>query len=73
MLAGAPAADIILGIQIMKNGIIPLTCNALPQDESIKYNLISSGPAKKTGLNTILINSRSTEGQCASLIIEKIQ
>ncbi len=72
MLSGAPAADIILGIHIMKNGIIPATCKALQQDESIEFNLISSEPVK-ADLKRILINSRSTEGQCTSLIIEAME
>ena len=71
MLAGAPATDIILGIHIMKNGIIPAIHNSMPQDENIKFNAVTEGPVK-TSVKRILINSCSSEGQCASLIIEAL-
>ncbi len=71
LLAGAPATDIILGIHIMKNGIIPAIHNAMPQDEKIRFNTVTEGPLT-TNVKRILINSCSSEGQCASLIIEAI-
>jgi 3-oxoacyl-[acyl-carrier-protein] synthase II len=71
LLAGAPAVDVILGIYILENGIIPATYNSLPLEENIKFNVISSEPLRAHP-KRILINSRSYEGQCASLIIEAI-
>lgn len=69
LLAGAPAADVILAIYMLKNGIIPATCNSLPFEENIMFNLISGEPYKAQ-LRRIMINAQSYEGQCASLIIE---
>ncbi|MBI5666230.1 MAG: hypothetical protein HZC49_14235 [Nitrospirae bacterium] len=69
MLAGASAVDVVLGIYIIKNGIIPAVCNALPVDDSVRFNLVGGGPLKANPRH-VLINSRSSEGQCASLIIE---
>jgi len=70
LLAGAPAVDIILGICMLRDGIIPTVCNALPLDEDIQFKVISKEPLKKD-LKHILINASSCEGQCASLIMEK--
>ena len=71
LLAGAPAVDVVLGIYILKNGIIPATYNSLPIDDDIEFNLVSREPLK-TNPKRILVNSRSHEGQCASLIIEAV-
>ncbi|MEW6599702.1 MAG: beta-ketoacyl synthase N-terminal-like domain-containing protein [Nitrospirota bacterium] len=72
MLAGAGAADVVLGIYMLQHGIIPAVYSSSPQDESIKFRLVSGKPVK-TNLRRILINSRSYEGQCASLIIEAVR
>ncbi|MBI5098701.1 MAG: hypothetical protein HZB30_05630 [Nitrospirae bacterium] len=71
LLAGAPAVDIILGICMLRDGIIPAVSNALPLDEDIRFKVISKEPLKKD-LKRILINASSCEGQCASLIIEAV-
>lgn len=69
MLAGAAAIDVVLGIQILQHGIIPAVYGSPLQDEGIKFRLVSGEPVQ-AGPRRILINSRSYEGQCASLIIE---
>jgi 3-oxoacyl-[acyl-carrier-protein] synthase II len=71
LLAGAPAVDAVLGIHILKDGIIPATYNTSPIDDSIKFRVINGEPLK-TDPKRILINALSYEGQCASLIIESI-
>ena len=71
MMAGSPAVDVILGICMLKNGIIPASCSSLPLDDDIPFTVICREPLKAE-INRILINSRSHEGQCASLIIEKV-
>ncbi len=71
LLAGAPAVDVILGIYILKNGIIPAVYGSEPIEDNIMFNLASKGPLKANP-RRILINSRSYEGQCASLIIEAV-
>lgn len=71
LLAGAPAVDTILGIFILKNGIIPATYNSLPPEDNIMFNLVNSKPLK-VHPKRIMINAQSYEGQCASLIIESV-
>jgi 3-oxoacyl-[acyl-carrier-protein] synthase II len=71
LLAGAPGVDVILGICILENGIIPAVYNALPLDSDIFFNVVTQEPLKSYP-KRILINSRSHEGQCASIIIEKV-
>lgn len=72
MLAGAAAVDVVLGIHILQHGIIPAVYGSPRQDEAIKFNVVSREPVK-AGPRRILINSRSYEGQCASLIIEAVE
>ncbi|RJQ55883.1 MAG: hypothetical protein C4526_02600 [Nitrospiraceae bacterium] len=71
LLAAAPAVDIILGIYMLRDGIIPAVCNASPVDKDIRFKVACNVPVKKD-LKRILINACSYEGQCASLIIEKV-
>jgi len=68
MLAGSSPVDIILGIQMINNGIIPATYGSDKPDD-VLFQIVSGMP-DKTGLKRILINSQSYEGQCASLILE---
>ncbi len=71
LLSGASAVDVILGIQMLQNGIIPAVSNAAQPDKSIKFNLVKE--PVKANVTRVLINSFSYEGQCASLIIEKTE
>ncbi len=70
LLAGAAAVDAVLGIYILKSGIIPAAYNPLPPDDHIKFAFVHKEPMM-AGPERILINSSSYEGQCASLVIEK--
>jgi 3-oxoacyl-[acyl-carrier-protein] synthase II len=69
LLAGAAAVDVVLGIHILKSGIIPAGYNPLQPDDHIKFTFVHGEP-KMAGPKRILVNSSSYEGQCASLIIE---
>jgi len=69
MLAGSSPVDIILGIQMINNGIIPATYGSDKLDDDILFQIVS-GTSDKRRLKRILINSQSYEGQCASLILE---
>ena len=71
LLAGASAVDVILGIYMLNNGIIPATYGASPCDERVRFDLVTGEPLKKAP-GKIMINSSSYEGQCASLIIEAV-
>lgn len=68
LLAGAPAVDIILAMQILENGIIP-EIFAAPAYKNIIPGSLNTWLLKKHP-ERIMINCRSYEGQCASLIIE---
>ncbi|MBI5676348.1 MAG: hypothetical protein HZC48_11085 [Nitrospirae bacterium] len=72
MFAGAPAVDIILGVNMLEHGLIPATLNSLPLDANVRFNLVYDKPLK-TSLKRIMVNSQSYEGQCASLIIEAVE
>ncbi len=72
MLAGAAAADVALGIHILQHGIIPAVYGSPLQDDDIKFRLVGGKP-NKADPRRILINSRSYEGQCASLIMEAVE
>ena len=72
MLAGAAAVDAVLAIYILQHGIIPAVYDSPLQDNGIKFSLVSGKPSK-AGPRRILINSRSYEGQCASLILEAVK
>jgi len=69
LLGGAPAVDIILGISVLETGIIPPTITTSPE-RGILFSLVRSPLTIKP--ERILINSRSSEGQAASFIIEAI-
>jgi 3-oxoacyl-[acyl-carrier-protein] synthase II len=71
LLSGAPGVDVVLGIYMLINGIIPATCTALPLEEDIMFNVVVKNPLS-TNPRRIMINSQSYEGQCASLIIEAV-
>jgi 3-oxoacyl-[acyl-carrier-protein] synthase II len=70
LLAGASAADVIIGICMLGNGIIPPVCGSYPIDDDILFTVVQGGPLR-TAPGRIMINTRSYEGQCASLIIEE--
>ncbi|RJQ16413.1 MAG: hypothetical protein C4560_09585 [Nitrospiraceae bacterium] len=72
MLAGAPAVDVVLGIHMLQNGIIPAVVNAGPLDGNVRFNVPCRGPVKRD-IKRILINAHSYEGQCVSLIIEAVE
>ena len=71
LLAGAPAIDVILGINIIEHDTIPATLNTNPQDKTIRFNVLnrnfSNADPKK-----IMVNCQSLEGQSVSLIIESV-
>ena len=71
MYAGAPAVDTILGIHMIEKGMIPPTLNCEPREEGIGFHLVSGAPFERK-INKVMVNCQSYEGQCASLIIEKI-
>lgn len=74
LLAAAPVVDAIIGMQILKHGIIPATIKgpgATEPEGKQRIDVIFKEPFKED-VNRILINCRSYEGQCASLVLEKV-
>jgi 3-oxoacyl-[acyl-carrier-protein] synthase II len=71
LLAGAPVVDLVLGISILRNGIIPMTLNTRNPDPAIRFTLVTGKP-QRTDVRRILVNCQSSEGQAASLIVEGI-
>jgi 3-oxoacyl-[acyl-carrier-protein] synthase II len=72
LLAGAPAVDLILGMYMLDRGVIPATLHSEPSEKGMKFHLVKNMPLK-TSLERIMINCQSYEGQCSSLIIEKVK
>lgn len=69
MLAGAPAVDLVLAIEMLKRGEIPPTSGAFPLDSEAHFRMTTDRPLP-LGQRRILINSSSCEGQCGSLLVE---
>jgi 3-oxoacyl-[acyl-carrier-protein] synthase II len=71
LFAASPVVDIILAAEMLDRGIIPPTLNAEPVDVNIKFDLVHGAPLQ-ADLNRVMVNSTSYEGQCSSLIVEKL-
>ena len=75
LLAGAPAADIILGMHMIEKGIIP----AVIHDGAEGLHHAAEGVGLVTGeplikdIRRIMVNCQSYEGQAASIIIEAVK
>jgi 3-oxoacyl-[acyl-carrier-protein] synthase II len=69
LLAGAPVVDVILGISMIRTGIVPPTPNAEPAEDAVLFHLVGR-QSLPVHPNRILINCQSYEGQSASLVIE---
>ncbi len=70
-LAAAPVLDIVLAIRMLGSGTIPALSTAEVPGVSPVFTL-SGGEGQKMTLRRVLINGRSSEGQAASLILEKV-
>jgi 3-oxoacyl-[acyl-carrier-protein] synthase II len=71
LLAAAPAVDLLIGAEMIREGIIP---PALPlADEAGDLGLphIRREPTRAR-IDKVLVNCRNQEGQCVSLLLEKI-
>ncbi|MBC8412579.1 MAG: hypothetical protein ISR96_05630 [Nitrospira sp.] len=70
LMSGASAVDMVLGIYIMKNDIIPAVYGSYSMDSTAGFRIVQDAPLPKK-IRKIMINSQSYEGQCASIILEK--
>jgi len=70
LLAGAPAVDAILAASILKEQVLPPTLWSEPADPRVGFHL--SSRAQEVAAKKILLNCRSPEGQCASLVFETV-
>jgi 3-oxoacyl-[acyl-carrier-protein] synthase II len=71
LLAAAPAVDVILGALMIARQKIPATINAEPADGAVRFHLVTGRPSPAK-VRKVMINARSHEGPCASLIIETV-
>ena len=72
--AAAPVVDAIFGMQILEQGVIPATIKgpgSVEVEDKMRFHVITGEPLT-ANVRRILINCQSHEGQCASLILEKI-
>ena len=72
LFAAAPAVDIILGMCMIDQGVIPATLYSAAPDDAVMFNIVNERPLERN-LQRIMINCQSYEGQCATLIIEDIR
>jgi 3-oxoacyl-[acyl-carrier-protein] synthase II len=68
-LAGSTAMDVVLAVCILNDGVIPPTLNCDPIEDQVAFDIVEGQP-RSTCPRRILINGRSPEGQCASLVVE---
>jgi len=68
LFAASPVVDAILSICMMEKGMVPATLHVDQVEHHTSLNLICRKALQK-GLECVLINTRSHEGQCASLLI----
>lgn len=69
LLAGAPLVDTILGISMLRSGLVPRTLHTSSPESKIRFPLVYREPLRVEP-RRILVNSQSYEGQAASLILE---
>ena len=72
LLAGAPAVDMILGSCMLSHRTIPAAILCGPLDERVEFQLVRQAP-QPTAVRRVMVNCRSFEGHCASLIIESVR
>jgi 3-oxoacyl-[acyl-carrier-protein] synthase II len=68
-LAGSTAMDVVFAVCILSNGVIPPTLNCDPVEDQVGFDIVKGQPRSSLP-RRILINGRSPEGQCASLVVE---
>jgi 3-oxoacyl-[acyl-carrier-protein] synthase II len=71
LLAGAPLIDVILGVRMLTDGIVPAMPHPSPPDPSIRFHVVQ-GTSLRKDVRRILINCQSVEGQAASLVLETV-
>jgi 3-oxoacyl-[acyl-carrier-protein] synthase II len=71
LLAGAAAVDLVLATYMIAQGVIPPTLSSVTPDERIRFPLVTDQPLK-CALRRVLLNCRSNEGQCVSLLVEAV-
>jgi len=68
LFAASPVVDAILTICMMENGMVPAALYVDPVEHHTPFNLIC-GKALRKRPKCVMINSRSHEGHCVSLVI----
>ena len=69
--AGGPLVDVILGLSMLRSGLVPPIPSTSSPDPTLRFRLVHGEPVRKA-LKRILITGQSYEGQAASLILEAI-
>ncbi|MBI5379491.1 MAG: hypothetical protein HZA23_04975 [Nitrospirae bacterium] len=72
LLAGAPAVDALIGAEMIREGIIPPTLPLAEEAGDLGLPYIRREPTK-TRIEKVLVNCRNQEGQCVSLLLEKVE
>jgi 3-oxoacyl-[acyl-carrier-protein] synthase II len=69
MLAGSPAVDAALALQMIRTGTVPPTLGAEPLDQRAKFDVVRGGPLEAP-VRRAMVSSTSVEGQCAAFVLE---
>lgn len=72
LLAAAPAVDALIGAEMIREGIIPPTLPFAEEAGDFGPPYINREPTK-TRIEKVLVNCRNQEGQCVSLLLEKVE
>ena len=68
LLAGAPALDVALAVQMLQQGVIPGMAPDIVPDPASKLRFVIGQPLQKP-LRHILVNAQGFAGQCVSIIL----
>ncbi|MEJ2325220.1 MAG: beta-ketoacyl synthase N-terminal-like domain-containing protein [Nitrospirota bacterium] len=69
MLAGSPAVDAALAVQMIRTGTVPPTLGAEPLDERARFVVLRGGALEAT-VRRVMVSCLSVEGQCAAFVLE---
>ncbi len=70
LLAAAPAVDLLIGAEMIREGIIPPALPLADEAGDLGLPYIRREPTRAR-VEKVLVNCRNQEGQCVSLLLEK--
>jgi len=68
LLAGAPALDVALAVQMLQQGVIPGMTSDIGPDPASSLRFVIGQPVRQS-LRHILVNAHGFSGQCVSMVL----